>query len=132
VSSIAIVVDRNPQDATQPIIGGLRLKWGNLIGPLHGGTGPYAQPAMVVEFERNEKIGRVDVNSMSYHYEPGPPPLWIAGLAIWTDLRVYKFGDMTFGPTNQCILDYGEVLLGFFGRSGRYIDQVGCVIGKPK
>lgn len=132
ISSLRIIVNLNPQDATQRIIGGLQVQWSNAIGPLHGGKGPYAQPETVVEFQKNEKIGRVDVNSMTYHYSPGPPPQWIAGLAIWTDSRVYTFGDMSFGQTNQCILAYGETLLGFFGRSGSYIDQIGCIIGKAK
>ncbi len=99
---------------------------------MHGNKGPLAQPATVVKFDRDEKIGRVDVNSRSFHYPADPPPQWIAGLQIWTDTRVYTFGDMASGPTDQCVLAYGEVLLGFFGRSGSYIDQIGCIIGKAK
>jgi TIR domain-containing protein/jacalin-like lectin domain-containing protein len=133
ISGLNIMVNLNPADTAQRIIGGLQEQWGDQSGPLHGGKGPFAQPATVIRFDPDEKIGRVDVNTRSYHF-PGanPPPQWIAGLKVWTDTRVYTFGDMTFGPTNQCILAAGEVLLGFFGRSGSYIDQIGCIIGAAK
>jgi len=132
ISALGVIVNLNTGDTTQRIIGGLQTQWGEKIGPAHGGKGPLAQPATVIKFDKDERIGRVDVYSRSYHYPSDPPPLWIAGLEIWTDTRVYSFGDKTAGPTNQCVLAYGEVLLGFFGRSGSYIDQIGCIIGKAK
>lgn len=132
ISALAVIVNLNTGDTAQRIIGGLQAQWGDKIGPAHGGKGPLAQPSIVIKFDNGEKIGRVDVNSKSYHYPATPPPLWIAGLQIWTDTRVYTFGDVTPGPTDQCVLAYGEILLGFFGRSGSYIDQLGCVIGKAK
>lgn len=132
ISALGVIVNLNTGDTTQRIIGGLQTQWGEKIGPAHGGKGPLAQPTTVIKFDKDEKIGRVDVYSRSYHYPADPPPLWIAGLDIWTDTRVYSFGDRTTGPANQCVLAYGEVLLGFFGRSGSYIDQIGCIIGKAK
>jgi hypothetical protein len=133
ISALNIIVNLNPADNTERIIGGVQAQWADKIGPLHGGKGPFAQPATVARFDKDEKIGRVDINTKTYHFPTtNEPPKWIAGLAIWTDARVYSFGDMTFGPTHQCILAYGEILLGFFGRSGSYIDQIGCITGKPK
>jgi hypothetical protein len=132
ISSLRVIVAHNPQDTTQVIIGGLQVTWGRTVGLLHGGTGAFSEPAGVVEFGKGEKIGRVDINSTPYHYQSTPPPQWIAGLKIWSDSRVYEFGDVSVGVTKQCLLTYGETLLGFFGRSGRYIDQLGCIIGKPK
>jgi hypothetical protein len=134
ISAIRVVENLNPADKTQRIIGSLQIRWGDKYGQLHGGKGPYAQPAELIEFATNEKIGRIDVNWMSYRFPTSnnAPPQWIAGLAVWTDAKVYHFGDWTFGPTNKCILEYGDLLLGFFGRSGSYIDQIGCVIGKAK
>lgn len=134
ISALKIVENLSPGDTTQRIIGSLQAQWGDQVGPLHGGKGPFAQPAQLVKFATDEKIGRVDVNWRSYQYptSDNTPPQWIAGLAIWTDSRVYTFGEMTSGTTNQCILAYGEILLGFFGRSGSYIDQIGCIIGKAK
>jgi hypothetical protein len=132
ISVLKIIVNLNPADTSEQIIGGLQVQWGDRLGLLHGGKGPSPQPQSV-NFMPGEKIGRVDVNSMSYHWLPSnTPPLWIAGLKIWTDSQVYTFGNMTFGPTNQCILASGQTLLGFFGRSGSYIDQLGCIIGKTK
>jgi Jacalin-like lectin domain len=134
ISALKIIQNLNPGDTTQRIIGGLQVQWGDKDGPLHGGRGPYAQPAELIQFAKDEKIGRIDVNWMSYHFptSDNAPPQWVAGLAIWTDVRVYTFGNMTSGTTNQCILAYGETLLGFFGRSGSYIDQIGCIKGKAK
>jgi hypothetical protein len=133
ISALNIVGDLNPADTTQRIIGGLQVQWGDKLGPLHGGKGPLAQPGTVVRLAKDEKIGRVDVSSAHYHYPTAnEPPQWIAGLEIWTDVRVYTFGDMKLGLTNQCVLAYGEILLGFFGRSGSYIDQIGCITGKAK
>jgi hypothetical protein len=133
ISGLNVVVNLNPADNSERIIGAVQTLWGDKTGPLHGGKGPFAQPASFVRFDTNEKIGRVDINTKKYHYPAAPePPQWIAGLAIWTDTRVYSFGDMTSGSTNQCILGYGETFLGFFGRSGSYIDQIGCITGKPK
>jgi TIR domain/Jacalin-like lectin domain len=139
LSALSIIVNLNPADTTQRIIGGLQAQWAGRIGLLHGAKGPFAQPAMAVKFDNNEKIGKVIVNAVSYHFPAAVPPTWIAGLEIWTDVRVYTLGDMTLAPAkqtagvpSQCLLDYGETLLGFFGRSGSYIDQIGCIIGKPK
>jgi hypothetical protein len=133
VTAVSVGVNLNPADTSQRIVGSLQVQWGDKIGPLHGGKGPLAQPGTTARFDSGEKIGRVDINSKAYHFPTSnAPPQWIAGLEIWTDTRAYTLGDMTFGPTNQCILDYGEILLGFFGRSGSYIDQIGCIIGKAK
>jgi hypothetical protein len=100
----------------------------------HGTGGPYFQPAMVITLAKGEQIGRVDISSGPYHYATDDkiPPQWVAGMALWTSSRVYTFGDMTLGRVDQCILANKEVLLGFFGRSGVYIDQIGCIIGKLK
>jgi hypothetical protein len=132
ISALKVIENLNPGDTTQRIIGGLQVQWGDKFGPLHGGRGPYAQPAALIQFAKDEKIGRVEVNWMSYRFPTSPAPQWVAGLKIWTDSRVYTFGNMTSGTINQCILAYGETLLGFFGRSGSYIDQVGCIKGKAK
>jgi hypothetical protein len=134
ISAIEIVENLNPADQTQRIIGSLRVRWGNMFGPKRGGMGPYAQTPHLVQFAAGEKISRIDVNWMSYNFPTSNnrPPQWVAGLAIRTDARVYQFGNMKFGPVNQCLLAHGETLLGFFGHAGSYIDQVGCVIGKTK
>jgi TIR domain/Jacalin-like lectin domain len=135
ISTIRIVEALNPGDQTQRLVGALQVGWGDNIGRWHGVGGANYQDTQLIRLESNEKIGRIDVNWMPYRYPTtnnSPPPLWIAGLAIWTNVRVYAFGNMGSGTLNQCILGNGETLLGFFGRSGSYIDQIGCVVGKPK
>jgi hypothetical protein len=133
VSAVTVGVNLNPADQSQRIIGALQIQWGGKTGPMHGGMGPLAQPVSMLNLA-NEKIGRVDINWGPYHFptSDNKPPQWVAGLQIWTDVRVYAFGDVKLGHTSQCILADKEVLLGFFGRSGSYIDQLGCIIGKPK
>lgn len=132
VSMLSVGINLNPADQSQRVVGSLQVYWGGNFGPLHGGKGPLAQPATQVSFASGEKIGRVDINWGPYHYptSDNAPPQWVAGLQIWTDIRVYAFGDMKLGYTSQCVLANKEVLLGFFGRAGSYIDQLGCIIGK--
>ncbi len=134
VSAFTIIVNLNPQATTQRVIGGVQAQWGAKIGPLHGGQGPYAQPATVIKFADGEKIGRVDVSSGNYTYKTSDnvPPQWVSGIQIWTNQRVYAVGDPTFGHVSQCILAENEALLGFFGRSGSFIDQIGCIVGKHR
>ena len=134
VSSVSVLVNLNPGDQTQRVIGGLQVRWGDKTGPAHGGKGPFPQPVTGATFMANEKIGRVDINWGPYHYKTSDnvPPQWVAGLQIWTDQRVYAFGDVKFGQTSRCMLADKEILLGFFGRAGSFIDQLGCIIGKPK
>jgi hypothetical protein len=129
ISSLKIVVAQNSQDIKQTVIAGLQATWGNRVGPFHGTE---IGSANVVTFKKGEKVGKIDINSKSYYWPNGPSPQWISGLQIWTDSSVYPFGDVTSNPTNQCLLKYDETLLAFFGRSGQVIDQLGCIIGKPK
>jgi hypothetical protein len=134
ISAIRVVENFNPANAAQRIIGSIQFRWGSQAGAVHGGRGPNPQPAKTVEFAPDERIGRVDINWMPYEFptDNNVKPIWIAGLSIWTDKRVYSFGNTTFGPTDQCLLGVGDVLLGFHGRSGSYIDQIGCVVGTRK
>jgi hypothetical protein len=134
ISAIRVVENFNPGNTAQRIIGSIQLRWGSQAGVIRGGRGPNPQPAKTVEFAPDERIGRVDINWMSYEFptDNNVKPVWVAGLAIWTDRRVYSFGNMTFGPTDQCILGTGDVLLGFHGRAGSYIDQIGCVVETRK
>jgi hypothetical protein len=133
IIGLNIVTNRNPADTNQVIIGTLQAQWSDGYGPLHGGKGPLAQPSSPIRFADSERIVRAEVKAMFYNFPNVPaPPHWIAGLQIVTTAKTYTFGDMTGGPTMRCIPAAGESLIGFFGRSGSYIDQVGCVFGRPK
>ena len=59
------------------------------------------------------------------------PPHWVAGLQIHTNKGFYNFGH-TDGSGDVCIVASGKVLIGFFGRSGSYIDQLGCIFAREK
>ena len=83
---------------------------------------------------RTKKIGRVDASSARYRCPTAnEPPRWIAGLEDLDGRQSLHVRGHETGPEpNQCVLAYGEILLGFFGRSGSYIDQIGCIMGKAK
>jgi len=132
ITAISVVMAVNSQNRNQQVIRNLQVEWGDTIGATHGGKNP--PPAQRTQLAPDEKIGRVDVRWMSYDFRTSDnvPPQWVSGLAIWTNTRVLTFGDVTPASTGQCILSYGEILLGFFGRNGEVIDQIGCVIAKPK
>jgi TIR domain/Jacalin-like lectin domain len=133
ISGFNIVVSLSPYDRTQQIIGSIQLLWDDTAGPADGNGGTLPQPVTQVRLQANEKIGRVDVHWGTYHWAQNTPaPQWVAGLSIWTNIQVYNFGDVAFGSTGQCILQNGDTLLGFYGRSGSYIDQLGCVIATTK
>jgi TIR domain/Jacalin-like lectin domain len=134
VSALAVIVNLNPQAKAERVIGGVQAQWGAQTGPLHGGQGPYAQPVTAIKLADGEKIGRVDVSSGNYTYKTSDnvPLHWVSGIKIWTNQRVYAVGDLTFGLVNRCILEENEMLLGFFGRSGSYIDQIGRIVGKHR
>ena len=134
ISALRVIVNLNPADRTQRIIGGLQARWGNKTGRLHGGQGPNAQRLPELIFAQNEIVGRVDVNWGTYNFPTSDnrPPEWVAGLKIWTNIQVHTFGDVAFGRTERCMLGNKEILVGFFGRSGSYIDQLGCIAGKGK
>jgi hypothetical protein len=129
ITGIKIVVNLNPADHRQRVIGALQLEWGGTDGPMHGGRGPLAQPASPVQLAPGEMIRKVAINSMTFNFPANPPPVWVTGVRITTNKTSYTFGNMSFGPSTECVVPEGRVLVGFFGRSGSYIDQLGCVIG---
>ena len=132
ISAISVVVALNSRNLNQRVIRNVQVEWGDKIGQWHGGQNPPA--AQRVPLAADEKIGRVDVKWMSYDFPTSDqvPPQWISGIQIWTNTRVIPFGDLTAASTGQCVLSYGEVFLGFFGRNGDVIDQIGCVTAKPR
>jgi TIR domain/Jacalin-like lectin domain len=131
VAAFMVVVALNAGNTSQRVIGSLQVRWAKGIGKLHGNLLPNTQTTILA---KDEVIGRVDVSWMSYDFKTpdSVKPQWVSGLTIYTNKRVYSFGNMQRGNTGQCILGFGEILIGFFGRSGDAIDQLGCLIAKPK
>jgi hypothetical protein len=132
ITGFRIVVNLNPADHRQVIIGTLQVQWSGLDGPTHGGRGPLAQASSPVQFAPSEAIRKVAINSLTFNYPASPPPIWVTGLRIFTNKSSYAFGNMSFGPTTECVVPESKVLIGFFGRSGSYIDQLGCLVGDAK
>ena len=130
VSGILVNVSRNPGNASQQVVSWLQVQWGESAGPAHGQWAP--DPSIKpTRFAKSEKVTRVDMNSMFYNFSNvATQPHWIAGLRIFTNTNMYSFGDMTYGPTGQCLVADGENFVGFFGRSGGYVDQLGCIFAK--
>jgi hypothetical protein len=132
VTGIKVVTNLNPADHRQAVIGSLQVQWGNNAGPMHGGRGPLAQPASPVQFAGGEVIKKVTIASMTYNYPANPQPVWVAGVRILTSKTTYTFGNMNFGSSVECAVPDGKVLIGFYGRSGSYIDQLGCLMSDKK
>jgi hypothetical protein len=130
ITGIKVVVNLNPADHQQPVIGALQVQWGGTEGLVRGGGGPLAQPASLIQFAPGETIRKVAINSMTFNFPADPAPVWVTGLKITTNKTSYTFGNMKFGPSAECVIPEGKVLVGFFGRSGSYIDRLGCVIGE--
>jgi Caspase domain/Jacalin-like lectin domain len=127
ITGITIGTNLNPADQQQTIIGALQVEWGGARGEMHGGRGPLARPSTSVEFKPGEVIRRVEIISKAYNFPANPPPVWVAGLRIVTSRTSYTFGELGSGHTTICTVPNGEVLVGFYGRGGSYIDRLGCL-----
>jgi TIR domain/Jacalin-like lectin domain len=131
MSALYITVTQNPGNRNEKLIGRLQAQWGDTLAPLHGG-GPSDVPALPAQFTKDERIDRIFVFHMNFSWARNEvPPVWIAGLQVHTNKGFYNFG-YTDGPSDVCAIASGETIIGFFGRSGSYLDQLGCIFGKPK
>ena len=131
ISGIHVVVTLNPANRNQKLIGRLQVQWGDTLGPLHGG-GPADISTPPAQFAKDETINKVFVSHMDYTWARNEtPPVWISGLQIHTNKGFYNFGDLS-GPTDVCAVSSGENVIGFFGRSGSYLDQIGCIFARAK
>src|SRR5262249_51448594 len=126
ISRLNVGVTFNPANHSQYVIGRLQAQWGDVLGPLHGG-GPLDVPTAPAQFDADETIGRILIFHMDYTWVRNEaPPHWVAGLQVHTNKRVYHFGN-TEGRSNACTTSSGGTLIGFLGRSGSYVDALGCI-----
>jgi hypothetical protein len=130
ISAIHVTVSQNPANANQKVIGRLMAYWGDRPGPVHG-IGPSNVAAAPAQFAADETITKVFVFYMAVTWPGNEKPVWVTGLQVRTNKGVYNFGDTT-GRPNECVAQPGETIVAFFGRSGSYIDQLGCVFAKPR
>lgn len=132
ISGLRVGVNLSPAKQSERIIGRLQVQWGNTFGAVHGGKGPFPQPTSPVQFAVDERINKIFIVHKEFTWLSNEiPPEWVAGLQIRTNKRSYIFGDPV-GPADECVLSNGEYVIGFFGRSGSYIDQIGCIFAKAK
>ncbi len=132
ISAINITVNLNPADHSQRIVGSMQVQWDGQSGQMHGGKGPLAQQTSPVQFAADERITRIFITHKLYTWARNEaPPNWVAGLQIHTNKGFYNFGDMV-GPADTCVASDAEQVVGFFGRAGSYIDQLGCIFAQPK
>jgi uncharacterized caspase-like protein len=132
ISGLRIVLNQNPADASQHIIGAIQMQWDGNAGPLHGGRGPMATPKPPLQFAPGEVITKVAINAMAFNFPATPRPVWVAGLRIVTNKSAYTFGNMSSGQISECSITPGQSLVGFYGRSGSYIDRLGCIVASTK
>ena len=124
-------INRKQSHRNQLIIGMVQVQWGEVSGQLHGNWGPDV-PTTPARFDNDERIVKVFVFHRNYTWAKNEaPPHWIAGLQIHTNKGFYNFGD-TDGRPDACLPSASEEIVGFFGRSGSYLDQLGCLFGKAQ
>jgi hypothetical protein len=132
ISAISAVINLNPADHNQRIIGSLQTRWGNTSSQPHGGKGPFAQQTAPIVFGNDERIVKIFILHKLFNWARNEaPPDWIAGMQIHTNKGFYNLGD-TVGPADICVAANDESVIGFFGRAGSYIDQIGCIFAKSK
>ncbi len=131
ISGLDITVSVNPADRNQRLIGRLGVYWGDKDGPLHGG-GPADVKTAPIRFAKDESISKIMIFGLKFNWpQPDAAPVWIAGIRVVTSKGIYSFGNTSLAAT-ECVPQMGEHIIGFFGRSGSYIDQLGCIFARPK
>jgi len=131
ISSLAVdVVSVPTSDGLRPVVGRIRVQWENGSAQVHGLNKTAIEP---IELSRDEVIKEIQINDMTYNY-PGasPPPTWISGITVVTNKRVLPFGNTDTSEKITCAAQDKEQIVGFIGRSGDFLDQLGCIYGKRK
>lgn len=131
ITGLNITVTKSVADRNQRLIGRLQVRWNDLLGPVHGG-GPADVSTAPVQFAQGETIRRVIIFHKRFTWpDPDNAPVWVSGLQVHTTKSAYTFGHAD-GTATECVPARGEQITGFFGRSGSYIDQLGCLFSKPQ
>ena len=126
ITGFNVTVTRSVADRNQMLIGRFQVLWGDTPGPIHGG-GPADVPTSPVKFDKGETIRRVVIFHKRFTWpNPDSAPVWVSGLQVRTSKGVYTFGHAD-GTAIECVPVSGEQIIGFFGRAGSYIDQLGCL-----
>lgn len=131
ISGVTITTGRSGVDFNQKLIARLQSHWPQGAGRVHGGAGGanIRNPEVTtVRFAPNETIRSVKIFHRKYSWpNPSAAPVWVSGIQIETSQRTYSFGDMG-GAAAECTAHENEHVIGFFGRSGAYLDALGCLL----
>jgi uncharacterized caspase-like protein len=129
ITGFDVNVTRSPFDPSQHAIGRLRTLWSDTEGPPHGG-GPAQVRAPAVRLAADEHVTRIRVYHRKFSWVAHETqPHWVAGLHIVTNKGAYTLGQVT-STSGECTVGKGEAIIALHGRSGSYIDQLGCVIAR--
>ncbi len=117
-------------DGLKPVIGKIKIQWKNGRETGHGLKVGIGEPIL---FSQNEVIKQVEIYGMTYSY-PGadPSPTWVSGVIVTTNKRSERFGNTNTSASTICVPDDKERIVGFYGKSGDFVDQLGCVFMKGK
>jgi hypothetical protein len=105
---------------------------GGEVGSQFHGNWPPDVPTARARFDKDERITKVLVLHRDYTWARNETaPHWIAGMQVHTNKNFYDFGD-TDGRADVCSPLAGEQIIGFYGRGGSYLDQLGCLYSKAQ
>ena len=131
ITGLDVTEARNPANPNEKIIGRLVVHWGDVVGPSRGGGWPGAASAKAtqIRFAKGEAVTMIVVIRRTYTWAADEKaPVWVTGLRVQTNKNIYNFGDTDVsGGRIPCVPASGEQIVGFVGRSGSFIDELGCV-----
>ncbi|MEZ5842572.1 MAG: jacalin-like lectin [Hyphomicrobiaceae bacterium] len=128
VTRLEVGVNRSIANGSELIIGGVQAVFGDVAGPRHGFGGPNPVTTQPLILAPGEVIRSLTMFARRYTWGvPQDAPVWVSGLQIRTSRRSVSFGDRV-GTKIVCEISAGERLVGFHGRAGSYVDQLGCLV----
>jgi tetratricopeptide (TPR) repeat protein len=131
MTAITITAARSVADRRQKFIAKVQPHWAGTVGPVHGGAGGAVildPETRTIEFSGDEIVQRMTIFYRRFKWpDAANAPVWISGIRLRTSKSSYTVGDAE-GSTADCAVDPGERIVGLFGRSGAYLDALGCLI----
>jgi hypothetical protein len=131
ISGLTVTIARSVADRRQKLIATVQTHWSKVAGPVHGGAGGAVildPETRTINFDGDEPVRELTIFHRRFNWpDPAHAPVWVSGIRVRTAKRTYRFGDVN-GTATECTLAKGEQIIGFFGRSGAYVDALGCLI----
>jgi hypothetical protein len=131
IGRLTVTVARSVADRRQKLIAKVQSHWSWGPGHVHGGAGGAVivdPETRTINFDGDEPVRELTIFHRRFNWpDPAHAPVWVSGIRVRTAKRTYSFGDVS-GTATECTLAKGEQIMGFFGRSGAYVDALGCLI----